>query len=90
MSGEITYNLLWALFKLNTFTYITCPGIKKLRCIKYDFSKERTISNRVVYFYIKGRYIDFNGKVFSEVPINIGILKFCGSKLINSLNVFPL
>jgi hypothetical protein len=44
----------------------------------------------VVYFYIKGRYIDFNRKVFSKVPINTGILKFRGLKPINSLNVFPL
>jgi hypothetical protein len=48
------------------------------------------MSNRVVYFYIKGRYVDFNRKVFSEVPINMGILKFCGLKLINSLDVSPL
>jgi hypothetical protein len=34
------------------------------------------MSNGVVYFYIRGRYIDFNGKVFSKVPINTGILKF--------------
>jgi hypothetical protein len=58
------------------FAYITCPGIKKLRCIKYDFGEERTMFNGVAYFYIRGRYIDFNRKVFGEVPINIGILKF--------------
>jgi hypothetical protein len=90
VSGEITYNLLWALFKPNTFAYTICPGTQKLRCIKYDFGEERTISDRVVYFYIKGYYIDFNRKVFGEVLINIGILKFCGSKPINSLDVFPL
>jgi hypothetical protein len=43
-----------------------------------------------VYFHIKGRYVDFNGKVFGEVPIDTGILKFRGSKPINSLDVFPL
>lgn len=90
VSGEIPYSLFWALFKPNTFAYITCPGIKKPRCIKYDFGEERTISDGAVYFYIKGHYINFNGKVFGEVPINTGILKFRRSKPINSLDVFPL
>lgn len=44
----------------------------------------------MVYFHIKGRYVDFNGKVFGKVPINTGILKFRGSKPINSLDIFPL
>jgi len=43
-----------------------------------------------VYFYIRGRYVDFDGKVFGEVLIDIGILKFRGSKPINSLDVFSL
>jgi len=90
VSGEITYDLLWALFKLNTFAYTTCPGTQKLRCIKYDFGEERTTSDGVVYFHIKGRYVDFNGKVFGEVLIDTGILKFRGLKPINSLDVFPL
>ena len=66
------------------------PRMKKQRCIKYDFREKRTTSNRVVYFYIKGRYVNFNRKVFGEVPINIGILKFRSLKPINSLNIFPL
>lgn len=90
VSGEIPYDLLWALFKPNTFAYTTCPGTKKPRCIKYDFGEERTTSDGAVYFHIKGRYVDFNGKVFGEVPIDTGILKFRGSKPINSLDVFPL
>jgi hypothetical protein len=44
VSGEITYDLLWALFKPN--------GTKKQRCIKYDFGEERTTSDGVVYFHI--------------------------------------
>jgi hypothetical protein len=34
------------------------------------------MSNKVAYFYIRGRYIDFDKKVFGEVLINMGILKF--------------
>jgi hypothetical protein len=89
-SGEIPYDLLWALFKPNRLVYTTCPGTKKQRCIKYDFGEERTTSDGVIYFHVKGRYVDFNGRVFGEVPIDTGILKFRGSKPINSLDVFPL
>lgn len=39
------------------------------------------------YFHIEGRYLDFDGKVFGEVPIETEILKFRGSKPINSLDV---
>jgi hypothetical protein len=46
--------------------------------------------NKVVYFYIKGYYVDFNRKVFNEVLINISLLKFYSLKLINSLDIFPL
>jgi hypothetical protein len=48
------------------------------------------MSDRVVYFYIKGYYVDFNRKVFSEVLISISILKFCRLTPINSLNIFLL
>jgi hypothetical protein len=90
ISGEITYNLLWALFKPNIFAYTIYSGIQKPRYIKYNFGEERTISDRVIYFHIKGRYVDFNGEVFGKVLINTGILKFRGLKPINSFDVFPL
>ncbi|KAG0647501.1 ATPase family AAA domain-containing 3B [Hyphodiscus hymeniophilus] len=90
MGGEIPYDLLWALFKPNTFAYTTCPGTKKPRCIRYDFGEERPTADGMEYFHIRGRYVDFDGEVFGEVPIDMGILKFRGSKPINSLDIFPL
>ncbi|KAH6675957.1 hypothetical protein B0J14DRAFT_478246, partial [Halenospora varia] len=89
-SGEITYDLLWALFKPNTVAYTTCHGTKKPRCIKYDFGEEKTMSDGTEYFHIEGRYLDFDGKVFGEASVATGIVKFRGSKPINSLDVFPL
>lgn len=90
MSSEIPYDLLWALFKPNTFAYTTCPRTKKPRCIKYDFGEKKTTSDGTKYFHIRERYVDFDGKEFSKVSIQTGILKFRGSKPINSLDVFPL
>jgi hypothetical protein len=44
----------------------------------------------VKYFHIEGRYLDFDGKVLSEVVIHLLIKKFRGAKQIDTLKVFPL
>jgi hypothetical protein len=88
ISSEIPYKLLWVFFKPNTFAYIIYPRTKKPRYIKYDFGEKKTTSDRVEYFYIRGCYVDFDKKIFSKVFIQIRILKFRGSKPINSLDVF--
>jgi hypothetical protein len=54
-NGEITYDLLWALFKPNSVIYTTCPSTRKPRCIKYDFGEEKTIDD-IEFFHINGRY----------------------------------
>ncbi|KAH6664637.1 hypothetical protein B0J14DRAFT_493413 [Halenospora varia] len=87
---EITYDLLWALFKANTLVYTTCQGTGKPRCIKYESAKEETTMTGVEYFHIKGSYLDFDGKIVGKVPIETAILKFHGSKPISSLEAFPL
>jgi hypothetical protein len=42
------------------------------------------------YFYIKARYLDFNGKAFGETSSEHAIEKFRGAKRITALEVFPL
>jgi hypothetical protein len=44
----------------------------------------------VEYFYIKARYLDFDGKVFGETSSGHAIEKFRGAKQITALEVFPL
>ena len=87
---EITYDLLWALFKPNTVVHTTYLGTGKPRCVNYNSGEERTIDNGVEYFYLECRYIDFDSKVFGETSIELTILKFRRTKRINSLNAFPL
>ncbi|KAH8593857.1 hypothetical protein B0O99DRAFT_688291 [Bisporella sp. PMI_857] len=87
---EITYDLLWALFKANTLVYTTCQGTEKPRCIKYESATEETTMAGVEYLHIKGSYLDFDGKIVGKVPIETTILKFHGSKPISSLDAFPL
>jgi hypothetical protein len=87
---EITYDLLWALFKPNTVVYTTCAGTGKPRCVKFDFGEERIQANGVEYFHMGCRYLDFDGVVFGEASTALGIEKFRGAQRINSLGVFPL
>jgi hypothetical protein len=88
-NGEITYDLLWALFKPNSVIYTTCPGTRKPRCIKYDFGEEKTV-NDTEFFHIDGRCWDFNGEMLGETNLEAGITKFRGAKRINTLALFPL
>jgi hypothetical protein len=88
-NGEITYDLLWALFKPNSVAYATCSSTKKPRCIKYHFGEEKSINGKE-YFHIEGHYLDFDGEIFGETPVEAGICKFRGAKPINTLDLFPL
>ncbi|CAG8981848.1 hypothetical protein HYALB_00014000 [Hymenoscyphus albidus] len=89
-SKEITYDLLWVLFKPNTLVYTTCEGTKKPRCIRYESGEAETTPNGLEYFHIKGNYVEFDGKVLGKVPVQTAILSFRGSKSISTLEAFPL
>jgi hypothetical protein len=89
-SKEITYSLLWALFKPGALVYTTCLGSKRPRCVIYDSAEERKTKSGFEYFYMACRYLDFDGKVFGEASTNIVIPRFCGTKRINALEAFPL
>ena len=68
--------------------YNTCLGTGKPRCVKYHFGEERT-TNGIEYFHLECRYVDFDGKVIGETPIEVAILKFRGTKKIHTLDAFP-
>lgn len=87
--GEITFELLWALFRPNQILFSECPGTEKPRAIKYD-SGELITQLGVQKFRIEGRQLDYDGKLFGEVSIRPCIEKFHGRKRIVDLNVFPL
>ena len=86
---KITYELLWALFKPNTTVYTTILDAEKPACYAYNSGKERT-TNGVTYFHVDCRYLDFNGHVFGESSIALGIRTFQGAKRIDRLEAFPL
>ena len=87
---EITYDLLWALFKPNIVVYTTYYSTGKPRYIKYYFGEERKMDNNVKYFHLEYYYVDFDSKASGETSIELAIIKFRGTKRINSLDAFPL
>jgi hypothetical protein len=87
---QITYDLLWTLFKPNTLAYTKCFGTGQPRCVRYEFGEEKTTKGGVEYFHVKARYLDFDGKVFGEASSEHTIEKFRGAKQITALEVFPL
>ena len=87
---EITYDLLWALFKPNTTIYTTILDAEKPACYRYNVGKERATTTGITYFHVECRYLDFNGQVFGEVSTALGMGTFQGAKRIDSLEAFPL
>jgi len=89
-NDEITYNLLWALFTLNSMVYTTCFGIDKPRCVMYDVGEEQETSTRLKYYKMECRNLDYDDQMFEEASINLAIVKFRGKRRISTLNAFPL
>ncbi|KAJ5537503.1 hypothetical protein N7494_006982 [Penicillium frequentans] len=87
--GHITYELLWALFKPGCYVFTTCLGTGKPRCVIFDAGEEIT-RDGVTYYKLEARYLDHDGERFGEAGVVLGILKFRGSKPIESLDAFPL
>ena len=89
-NGEITYDLLWTLFKPNTIVYTTCLDTEKSLCFRFDMGEEQTTTNDTTYFHMRCPYLNSDGAVFGEVSTALGIEKFAGVKQIIKLAAFPL
>lgn len=70
---EITYDLLWALFTLNTEVYTSCPGTGAPRCVLYNHCEEQTELDGSRYMYIEGRYLNSDGQALDEATTGIKI-----------------
>ena len=70
--------------------YGKCYGTNKRRCIRFNLGKVKKNDKGDEYFYVKGQYLDFNGKKFSEAVTAVTIWTFQGLKLIHSFKCFPL
>ncbi|KAH8797030.1 hypothetical protein F5882DRAFT_375187 [Hyaloscypha sp. PMI_1271] len=52
--------------------------------ITYEFGEEKRIKDKVEYFYIKARYLDFNGKVFRETSKVFPLKYYLGEKQVRA------
>jgi len=87
--GEITYDLLWALFKPNTTLYTTCDGTGKPRGVKYRDGREKS-GLFGDFYHLNCDYLDSDGDYFGWVSIDLSVPRFSGVKRIASLPCFPL
>ena len=87
--GQITYDLLWALFKPGCHVFTTCFGTNEPRCVVFDAGEEMTQEN-ITWYNLECRFLDCNGKVFGEAGVFLRVAKFKGSKPIETLEAFPL
>ncbi|EEH40126.2 hypothetical protein PAAG_08975 [Paracoccidioides lutzii Pb01] len=78
---EITFELLWAMFKPNELIFMVDPCSEQPRCFVYDSGD---------HFEIEYRSLDYDGKVFGEVTTVLQIPKFRSARKISDLGAFPL
>jgi hypothetical protein len=87
---EITYDLLWALFRPNTEAYTACAGTGAPRCVLYNHCEEKQRRDGSRYLHVNARYLDTDGTVLGETTVGIEIDHFRGAKRIERLSVYPL
>ncbi|OJD34408.1 aaa family atpase [Diplodia corticola] len=90
-AGNITFDLLWALFKPNTIAYTTTYGsVEDPRCFKVDYATKESSFIRGDWYSIEGRYLEYDGKTFGLGEIEINVDAFKGPRKITSLATYPL
>jgi len=87
--GEITFDLLWALFRPNSIVYSVDEHSEQPECTMVDFGDDKE-GMRGRFFGLDVRNINWDGKVFGEVSDIIVIYEFPGAQPITSLDAFPL
>lgn len=90
-AGNITFDLIWALFKPNTIAYAPTYGNKDdPRCFKVDYATKEVDFMEREWWIIEGRYLEYDGKTFGFGGCWARIDKFKGPKKITSLETYPL
>lgn len=90
-AGNITFDLVWALFKPNTIAYASTYGASEHpRCFKVDYSTKNSDFTRGEWYGIEGRYLEYDGKSFGLGDLEVDIPAFKGPRKITSLATYPL
>src|SRR5690606_4166044 len=88
--GEITFDLLWALFLPNSLIFTYCPGSHEPQCLKLGYGEYRCSPARGKHFQLETHFINFDGKKFFKQKLIVDIYEYRGSRRIDDLPFFPL
>jgi len=90
-AGNITFDLLWALFKPNSIAVTSTYGAwDEPRCFKVDYANKESSFVKGEWYCIEGRYLEYDGKNFGLGDFEIDIDHFQGPRRITSLSTYPL
>jgi hypothetical protein len=90
-SGEITFDLLWALFKPNSIAFTSTYGQANIpRCFKVDYAMKLNSFMKGEWYSIEGRYVEYDGKNFGLGEFDSSVDAFKGPRKITSLSCYPL
>lgn len=90
-AGNITYDLIWALFKPNTIAYSHTYGNKEdPRCFKADSVLKEGNFLGEEWWTIDGRYLEYDGTTFGLGDLAVKVDPFKGTRKITSLPAYPL
>lgn len=90
-NGLITFDLLWAIFKPKSLIYATTYGnADEPRAFTAECIERHMNLNKGEYYYIEGKYLEFDGKSFGYATAGEEIAAFRGSRKITSLTCYPL
>ena len=90
-AGNITFELLWALFKPNTIAFTTTYGsADDPRCFKVDYANKECSFMKGEWYCIEGRYLEYDGKNYGMGDFEVNVESFKGPRKITSLLTYPL
>ncbi|KAL9050549.1 MAG: hypothetical protein Q9162_006576 [Coniocarpon cinnabarinum] len=90
-AGNITFDLIWALFKPNSIAYTATYGATdEPRAFKVDYANKESSFMRGDWYCVEGQYLEYDGKQFGLGNFECDIEAFKGPRKITSLTTYPL
>jgi hypothetical protein len=90
-NNQITFDLLWALYKPNAIAYCSTYGDQdEGRAFKIDFATKEVNFMKGSWYNVEGRYLEYDGKSFGMGTLHTEVSSFQGVRKISSLECFPL
>lgn len=90
-AGNITFELLWALYRPNEIAITSCYGAwDEPRCFRTEYAMKWQTMGRGEWYCIEGKYLEYDGKGFGFGNFEVDIDSFKGPRKITSLASYPL